>query len=196
MEEIRRQAPKGLSPPSPPEFDMDDPAVQALQKELKKFDVGRTLTPEEWEEMSELSLKLAGELERIATAAVERGTYALPQLVLVPYERFFEGNDDVGSIACNVEAHPGVAWYYDTFKRIAANPGVKAIFVEISDVSQVEDNDDSWPFSDKVHVVTKARDKQIEAWRRELQADEVMPVEEIAGLEVPKGYRVQAFWWD
>jgi hypothetical protein len=193
MEEVRRQAPKGFSPP---ELDVDDPAVQTLQKELKKFDVGRTLTPEEWEEMSELSLKLAGELERIATSAVERGEYALPRLVLVSYERFFEGNDDVGSIACNIEAHPGVAWYYDAFKRIAADPAVKAIFVEINDVNQVEDDNDSWPSSDKVHVVTKASDKRIEAWRQELQADEVGPVEKAEGLEVPEGYRGQVFWWD
>jgi hypothetical protein len=146
--------------------------------------------------MSELSLKLAGELERIATSAVERGEYALPRLVLVSYERFFEGNDDVGSIACNIEAHPGVAWYSDAFKRIAADPAVKAIFVEINDVNQVEDDNDSWPSSDKVHVVTKASDKRIEAWRQELQADEVGPVEKAEGLEVPEGYRGQVFWWD
>ncbi|NJO32828.1 MAG: hypothetical protein HC869_06490 [Rhodospirillales bacterium] len=174
---------------------MNDPAVRALKKELKKFDVERPLSSEEAEEMSELSQKLASEFERIAMAAVERGEYALP-LVLVPYELFFEGNDDVGSIACNVEVHQGVAWYYAAFKRIASDSTVAAIYVEITDVGEVEDDNDSWPFSDKVHVVTKASDKQIEAWRQELQADEVGLADEADGVEVPKGYQVQVFWWD
>ena len=34
-----------------------------------------------------------------------------PEPQLVPIERFFDGNDDLGSIGCNLLAHPGCLLY-------------------------------------------------------------------------------------
>lgn len=40
---------------------------------------------------------------------------------------FFDGNDDLGSIGCNLSDHPGIEAFRDTFARLLARPDVEAI---------------------------------------------------------------------
>ena len=53
---------------------------------------------------------------------------------IVPIEVFFDGNDDLGSIGCNLLDHPGIAAFRDAFARIARRPGVVAIYAQIAEL--------------------------------------------------------------
>ena len=72
-----------------------------------------------------------------------------PEPRLVPIGEFFDGNDDVGSIGCNLLEHPGVATFRDAFARVAARPDVEAVYAQIA---ELDPGDDCWPFADTVFV--------------------------------------------
>ena len=42
-------------------------------------------------------------------AALKGELSKMPEPQVVPIERFFDGNDDLGSIGCNLNPHPGIA---------------------------------------------------------------------------------------
>ena len=77
----------------------------------------------------------------------ELETQAEPQVV--PLERFFDGNDDEGSIGCNLVPHPGVPLFRDTLLGLLQRPDVTAVYALIS---ELDPDDDSWPFTDTVLV--------------------------------------------
>jgi hypothetical protein len=71
---------------------------------------------------------------------------------VVSLEMFFDGNDDMGSIACNLTEHPGLDRFSAILRDIRDRPDVFAVWVGISEVM----DDTQWPFSDHVYVVTTA----------------------------------------
>ena len=60
---------------------------------------------------------------------------------------------------------------------------------------------DSWPFSDRVYIISSATLGQVKNWLQPLSADDVV---EVAGHEtalaqlpnVRSGYKVYLVWWD
>ena len=130
------------------------------------------------------------EIKRLVTEAETDGRSAL-----IPHAIFFEGNDDEGSIGCNLEPHPGIAVFRRVLDRIAQRPDVSGIWFEITDSDQELD----WPFTDTAWIATSASEDELEAWRSELDADEVTtPGPRSAGsrLEPPAGQAVVGLWWD
>jgi hypothetical protein len=119
-------------------------------------------------------------------------------LPVVSVERFFDGNDDLGSIGCNLLEHPGISVFRETLLRVRAREDVQDVLVEIYEVE--ESDPDMWPFSERVYVLTSASDEAVSAWVAELQPDEV--AEGWSG-ECPRaapallsGIRVVSVWWD
>jgi hypothetical protein len=51
---------------------------------------------------------------------------AEPEPQLVPIEEFFDGNDDLGSIGCNLPEHPGIAVFRDILVGLTLRPDVEA----------------------------------------------------------------------
>ena len=55
--------------------------------------------------------------------------------VVVSVEEFFDGNDDIGSIGCNIYPDPpSLQTFYETFTRLKAIDKIENIFVRIADI--------------------------------------------------------------
>ena len=87
-------------------------------------------------------------------------------------EEFFEGNDDQSSIGCNLANHPGLDVSDATLAAIRARPPVHEVTVAIS---EWEEDDQNWPFSDAVTIFAEATEDEVRAGVAPLQADD--PVE-------------------
>jgi hypothetical protein len=119
-------------------------------------------------------------------------------LPLVSLEDFFTGNDDLGSIGCNLVNHPGIPAFYERLKQIRERPDVQNVMVGVYEVE--EEDPSMWPFSELIYIVTTASKAEVENWVEELEPDEI---EEGYFLEapfnpptVPLGYKLYNVWWD
>jgi hypothetical protein len=79
-----------------------------------------------------------------------------PEPWIVPIDVFFDGNDDLGSIGCNLTHHPGV----DVFRSILLDIlGRADVMVVYAQVTEVDPGEECWPIADWVLVVgTISRD--------------------------------------
>jgi hypothetical protein len=91
-----------------------------------------------------------------------------PQLVSI--DRFFDGNDDEGSIGCNLMEHPGVDVFRQTFERLKRHAGVRAIYAQIT---ELDPGEDSWPFTDTVVIVGSISPEELQEALASLEPDEV-----------------------
>jgi hypothetical protein len=115
---------------------------------------------------------------------------------IVSLEEFFNGNEDLGSIGCNLTKHPGMGGFYADLKAIRARANVQDVFVAIHEL----DEETVWPFSECVYILTSARNEEVAKWMEKLQ-----PIEISEGwlyqrpANAPKlkdGMRVVSCWWD
>lgn len=119
-----------------------------------------------------------------------------PQAQLVAIEAFFDGNDDPGSIGCNLMQHPGIEVFRSTLERIAKRPDVEAIYAQIV---EVDPGEGCWPFADTIFVVGSIPIGELTSELTALGPDEVgsatdfgMPPQLEGGQSSP----VLAAWWD
>ena len=113
---------------------------------------------------------------------------------LVSLEEFFEGNVFEGSIGCNLFPHPGIANFYSTLSAIREREQVADLRVGIT-----ANDDEDWPFSDAIYLVTSADEAEVSKWLSLLEPDEVFAVSEpeaIEPIDVPPGHRLLGAWWD
>jgi hypothetical protein len=116
---------------------------------------------------------------------------------VVDLELFFDGNDDLGSIGCNLADHPGPAHFYTVFRSIRDRADVHGVWVGISEVMSPAE----WPFTDHVYIVSTAPAADVATWAATLQPDEpgddwwnaVPPLRPIA---IPPNARLVALRWD
>src|SRR5438477_8513723 len=73
-----------------------------------------------------------------------------PEPQVVPVAHFFDGNDDLGSIGCNLDPHPGLDRFRDVLTGLLGRTDVQAVYAQIS---ELDPGEDCWPFSDTVLVV-------------------------------------------
>ena len=119
-----------------------------------------------------------------------------PEPQVIPIAEFFDGNDDPGSIGCNLMEHPGIDAFRLVFSRIAERPDVQAIYARIS---ELDPGEGSWPFTDTVFVVGTISRADLASELASLAPDEVSAAEDfglpsvIAERHTPP---VLAAWWD
>ena len=119
-----------------------------------------------------------------------------PEPQLVPIEVFFDGNDDVGSIGCNLMEHPGINAFREAFARLAKRPDVAAIYAQIA---ELDPGDDCWPFTDTIFVVGSI---SVDDLADELSALEPDEVDSAGSFGAPKvltqrhNEPILAAWWD
>ncbi len=123
---------------------------------------------------------------------------AEPDPQLVPVDRFFDGNDDAGSIGCNLADHPGIEAFRDVFNRLLQRPDVAAIYAQIS---ELDPGEGSWPFTDTVVVVGTIPLDALSKAVRALQPDEIGYGEQfVISPEITRrhgaGAPVRVLWWD
>jgi hypothetical protein len=115
----------------------------------------------------------------------------------VPLEAFFEGNDDLGSIGCNLWEHPGVERFFNVLAAIRARSDVQDVLVGIY---EIVDDGTSWPFAETVYVLTTAGASAVQEWVADLQPDEVsegFPYGPPPGMpSLRPGMKPIRVWWD
>lgn len=118
-------------------------------------------------------------------------------LPIVSLEDFFEGNDDIGSIGCNILEHPGIEKFYSILKEIRNKVNVQDILVEIMEYDEL---DNTWPFSERIYILTKEEKSEISIWTKELQLDDIgegyVYGEPKAAPKLEEGCLVYSLWWD
>ena len=138
-------------------------------------------------------------LEKLKSFDFERQEQPLP---VVSLEDFFVGNDDLGSIGCNLNEHPGLPFFFETLKEIRSRPDVQDVLVEINDIDNLEvPDDDMWAFSDRIYIITSAARDDVARWTAPLMPDEVEEGWAYGGRpalspQIANGQRVYAAWWD
>jgi hypothetical protein len=100
-------------------------------------------------------------LDRITERVTRHGDVNDPTTPrpLLTLAEFFEGNETVGSIGCNLVPTPTPAQFYELFKHIAARVDVAAVRVQVSMF-----DDPEWPFSDVVWIITSASPQAVVEW--------------------------------
>ncbi len=115
---------------------------------------------------------------------------------LLTLEEFFEGNDVVGSIGCNLEIPPEPAEFYTLLLRIRKMKNVADVRVQVTAF-----DDPDWPFSDTVWIITSEAPEEVSTWFPEhLQPDECWwgwtDGQSYEEIEVPPDMEPVACWWD
>ncbi len=116
---------------------------------------------------------------------------------LVTLEQFFEGNDDGGSIWCNLPASPNPAKVYEILRGIRDREDVADVRIMVTQY----DGDDCWPFSDTIYFIAQASEDEVIAWLGEdFRPDEVWSGDGFGpraqALDVPADHNVVGAWWD
>src|SRR5277367_246863 len=80
--------------------------------------------------------------------------------IAVPLDMFFAGNDDRGSIGPNLgNRQPAIAEFHGALSSLRERPEVQDIWVRIC----AADDEESWPYTDTVYVVSSLPKHEIEA---------------------------------
>lgn len=115
---------------------------------------------------------------------------------IVSIAEFFDGNDDPGSIGCNLIEHPGVDKFRDVLTELSNRDDVEAVFAQIS---ELDPGEGCWPFADTVLVVGTISRDDLKQLLEPLSPDEIGTGEEYgappAFLQKQKA-PVVAAWWD
>jgi hypothetical protein len=113
---------------------------------------------------------------------------------LVKVSEFFDGNDDLGSIGCNLPEHPGL----DTFRRVIeemlALPSVDQVWLQIYDIDEGD-----WPFSENALIFGAVATADIEKLASAIEPSEVQEMHmDWAPSRDPslEGRRYVNLWWD
>jgi hypothetical protein len=123
----------------------------------------------------------------------KRGT-PLPLLTIA---EFFDGNDAVGSIGCNLPGSPSPSIMRELCEKIAARADVKDLRILVT----LFDEPDYWPFSDTIFVLTAVEPDVVRSWfPEELAPDEVYVGEfgdkHVEPYDIPPGTHPIGCWWD
>jgi hypothetical protein len=125
---------------------------------------------------------------------VSLSSQSQPQVV--PIDQFFDGNDDIASIGCNLIEHPGIEGFRSIFEALRQRPDVEAIYAQIA---ELDPGEDFWPFTDTVFVVGSISRKELRSIVRHLEPDDVEPGE---NFNLPQAIRdrhagpILGIWWD
>jgi len=117
--------------------------------------------------------------------------------VAVPLDLFFRGNDDPGSIGCNLgDAHPSIAAFYRVLSALRDRADVQDIWIRICDAG----DEMSWPYSDTAYVIAALPQGEIEAALAPLRFDEIhagwMYGKPPAAPDPQAGFLAYSVWWD
>lgn len=116
---------------------------------------------------------------------------------LLTLAEFFEGNEIVGSIGCNLIPTPTPAEFHAVLSGIASRPEVGEVRVQVT----MFDNPDEWPFADTVWVMTTADASTVASWFPEALAPDSVEEGWHEGVAYepyvpPAGTRPVSCWWD
>jgi hypothetical protein len=115
---------------------------------------------------------------------------------VVPIERFFDGNNDLRSIGCNLDPHPGIERFRRILTGLTSRPDVEVVYTQIS---ELDPGEGCWPFADKILIVGTISAETLRQLVKELEPDEVGEVDdEMIPLAIAAKHTspVSVVWWD
>ncbi len=118
---------------------------------------------------------------------------------VVSLDDFFTGNEDIGSIGCNIIPRLGPQYFYIVLKEIRERPDVQDVLVEIRDTNENDPDPFMWPFSDQIYILTNASHEEVVKWLAPLQPDEVEPTYiniRVQSIGLESGMGIYRVWWD
>lgn len=115
---------------------------------------------------------------------------------LLTLAEFFDGNDVVGSIGCNLYPEVAPQQIRAVLEQIAARDDVADVRVVV-----LTFDDPEWPFAERVVVATSAAPEEVAEWFPEDLApsdvwDATDDDDDTEPYEVPGGTRLVVCWWD
>lgn len=128
--------------------------------------------------------------------ALKRQLAALPEPQVIPVAQFFDGNDDLGSIGCNLDPHPGIDVFRSVLTGLLRRPDVQAVYAQIS---ESDPGEGCWPFSDTIIVAGEIAPDDLKSAVAQLQPDEVGDSEAFgisASIVERLGSQLLVMWWD
>lgn len=128
--------------------------------------------------------------------ALKRDLGSQPEPQMVAIDRFFDGNDDLGSIGCNVMDHPGISVFRDTLMGLKNRSDITAVYAQIT---ELDPSEDSWPFTDTVLVVGSISLKELQQLLSPLMPDEVTMTGRsplLQGISEIDQDSILVVWWD
>ncbi|TWT98288.1 hypothetical protein [Stieleria varia] len=128
-------------------------------------------------------------------------------LPVVSIEDFFEHNWDESSLAPNIagSGRPPLAECYRILREIRERPTVQDVLIAIheSPYADEPEDEDIWPDSDTIYVLTSATDDEVAEWASPLMPTEIgskwscnTDKKPSAAPELMPGMRVVVLWWD
>ena len=117
-----------------------------------------------------------------------------PQIVSI--DVFFDGNDDSGSIGCNLLEHPGVEAFKSAFEKISNRQDVEAIYAQIA---EIDPGEDSWPFTDTVIVFGSISVESLSKELLHLEPDDIGKAKDFGVSATTCSLHSSpalAVWWD
>jgi hypothetical protein len=115
---------------------------------------------------------------------------------LLTLEEFFDGNNDYGSIGCNLPDSVRPTEFFEVFRKLRDRADVGDVLVEIRSWDDLA----AWPHSDTVWVITSlARQDIQQRLGKRMYADAVhlgWPNYPIETVVVAPGMRPLGVWWD
>jgi hypothetical protein len=119
-----------------------------------------------------------------------------PEPQIVSVDRFFDGNDDLGSIGCNLIEHPGVDTFREVLTGLLRRSDVEGVYARIA---ELDPGEGCWPFTDVIYVVGTISVETLRSVVDKLQPDDVGPPEAygVPSLIAEKHIApVLIVWWD
>jgi prepilin-type processing-associated H-X9-DG protein len=115
-----------------------------------------------------------------------------PQIISI--REFFDGNDDPGSIGCNLLEHPGIEIFKSILVGLLDREDVEAVYAQIA---ELDPGPESWPFTDTVLIVGMISTDVLARILQPLEPDEVGLMGDIPEFSANRhGGSVQVAWWD
>ncbi len=117
-----------------------------------------------------------------------------PQIVSI--ERFFDGNDDLGSIGCNLTEHPGIDTFRNVLVGLLSRHDIKAVYAQIS---ELDPGDGCWAFTDTIFVVGTISINELNSILSLLEPNEVCSGEQFgipSFIQQKHQEPVSVVWWD
>lgn len=140
------------------------------------------------------------DLQRVTRRVFKNGNpedREVPTPLLTP-EEFFAGNDEVGSIGCNLPSVPHPNRFAQVLEGIREREDVSDIYVQ---VTCVDSPGEEWPFSDTIWIMTSEDPATVRSWL----PDDLAPDECWQGwikgykyepVEIAPGHHPVAIWYD
>lgn len=139
----------------------------------------------------------ASEMDRAKCDVLKAELEEMPGTPVVAASRFFDGNDDEGSIGCNLETHPGIPAFSRVFEGIAARSDVEGVWVQIF---EIDPDEEAWPYSDTVVVAGLIAVDELRSLVRELEPDDVADAQmdgyRVSDVLTTRHERLLVVWWD